>query len=173
MQIKPLLMSVSLSTLLFSGAVFAKEYPVGGPVKKEGMEIASSYLLGIETNPMPVSMDMGQDVIHLETDVHATADNKWGFPADAWIPYLTINYVVQKIGDSNFLEFGQLIPMSAADGAHYAHSVHMAGAGTYKVTFKYTAPDEMGYERHVDTATALPQWFKPFNETFTFKYPQS
>ncbi|SDC15533.1 iron transporter [Acinetobacter boissieri] len=173
MHIKTLLMGVSLSTLLFSGTVFAKEYPVGGPVKKEGMEIASSYLLGIETSPMPVSMDMGEDVIHLETDVHATADNKWGFATDAWIPYLSIDYVVQKVGDSNFLEFGQLIPMSAADGAHYAHSVKMAGPGTYKVTFKYTPPDEMGYERHVDKATALPQWFKPFKETFTFKYPQS
>ncbi|ESK38122.1 iron transporter [Acinetobacter nectaris] len=169
MQVKSLL---AIGALVIAGPTFAKEYPVGGPVHVNGMEIASSYLLDIETDPMPMSMDMGKDVIHLETDVHATADNKWGFPADAWIPYLSVDYVVQKVGDSNFLEFGQMLPMSAADGSHYAHSVKMGGPGTYKVTLKYTAPDEKGYERHVDKATALPQWFKPFTETFTFKYPQ-
>ncbi|EBF1799460.1 sugar ABC transporter substrate-binding protein, partial [Salmonella enterica] len=32
--------------ILFTSMAFAKEYPVGGPVVHEGMEIASSYLLG-------------------------------------------------------------------------------------------------------------------------------
>lgn len=53
-------------------------------MQKNGMEIAVSYLVNIETTPMPSSMVMGKDVIHLETDVHATQDNKWGFPQDAW-----------------------------------------------------------------------------------------
>lgn len=152
--------------------VYAKEYPVGGPVQKNGMEIAVSYLVNIETTPMPSSMVMGKDVIHLETDAHATQDNKWGFPQDAWIPYLSVDYVVQKVGDADFLEFGQMLPMSAADGAHYAHSVKMKGSGTYRVSLKYTPPDEKGYARHTDRETGLPQWFSPFTETFTFTYPQ-
>lgn len=152
--------------------VYAKEYPVGGPVQKNGMEIAVSYLVNIETTPMPSSMVMGKDVIHLETDVHATQDNKWGFPQDAWIPYLSVDYVVQKVGDADFLEFGQMLPMSAADGTHYAHSVKMKGSGTYRVSLKYTPPDEKGYARHTDRETGLPQWFSPFTETFTFTYPQ-
>lgn len=167
-----------MSCLLITGGlsvihcVYAKEYPVGGPVQKNGMEIAVSYLVNIETTPMPSSMVMGKDVIHLETDVHATQDNKWGFPQDAWIPYLSVDYVVQKVGDADFMEFGQMLPMSAADGAHYAHSVKMKGPGAYRVSLKYTPPDEKGYARHTDRETGLPQWFSPFTETFTFTYPQ-
>ena len=172
MKSSKLLMGVALGSVMFSGAVFAKEYPIGGPVEHDGMQIASSYLLNIETSPSPQSMVMGKDVIHLETDGHATKGKQWGFAEGEWIPYLSVDYVVQKQGDSHFLEFGQLLPMSADDGAHYAHSVKMAGAGTYKVTLKYNAPDEAGYARHIDKATGIPQWFAPFTETFTFHYPQ-
>lgn len=171
-------MKVMAGMLIMGGLVatecaYAKEYPVGGPVQKDGMEIAASYLVDIETTPMPSSMVMGKDVIHLETDVHATQDNKWGFPPDAWIPYLSVDYVVQKVGDADFMEFGQMLPMSAADGAHYAHSVKMKGPGTYRVFLKYTPPDEKGYARHTDKETGLPQWFSPFVEKFTFTYPQN
>ncbi len=159
--------------LSIAASASAKEYPVGGPVHKDGMEIESSYLLNIETLPMPTSMVMGKDVIHIETDVHATKDNKWGFPKDAWIPYLTVDYVLQKVGDSNYIEFGEMLPMSANDGSHYAHSVKMDGPGTYKVLIKYTPPDEKGYARHIDKETGLGPWFQPFVETFTFKYPQA
>lgn len=172
MKSSRIVIGCAVCSVLFSAGVLAKEYPVGGPVEHDGMKIASAYLLNIETSPMPQSMVMGKDVIHLETDVHATKDNKWGFSEGEWIPYLSVDYVVQKEGDSKFLEFGQLLPMSAADGAHYAHSVKMAGAGTYKVTLKYNAPDEQGYARHTDSATGIPAWFAPFTETFTFHYPQ-
>lgn len=172
MKSSTLLIGAALTGVLFSSAVMAKEYPIGGPVQHDGMKISSAYLLNIETSPARASMVMGKDVVHLETDVHATKGNRWGFSDGEWIPYLSVDYVVQKQGDSNFLEFGQLLPMSAGDGAHYAHSVKMGGAGTYKVTLKYVAPDEQGYARHVDKATGIPDWFAPFTETFTFKYPQ-
>ena len=55
------------------------------------MEIAVNYLVGIEMAPMTADMAMGADTVHLETDVHATADNVWGFPDGAWIPYLPID----------------------------------------------------------------------------------
>ncbi|EDV0069998.1 sugar ABC transporter substrate-binding protein [Salmonella enterica subsp. enterica] len=158
--------------ILFTSMAFAKEYPVGGPVVHDGMEIASSYLLGIKMSPHITSMIMGDDVIHLETDVHATQDNKWGFSQDEWIPYLSINYVMTKQGDKDFLEFGQLLPMVAKDGAHYAQSVQMQGPGTYTVKLKYSAPDEKGFLHHTDEDTGTPDWFKPFVETFTFTYPQ-
>ncbi|WP_294910490.1 iron transporter [Tatumella sp. UBA2305] len=67
---------------------------------------------------------------------------------------------------------GQLLPVSADDGAHYARSVKMAGAGAYKVTLKDNAPDEAGYAGHIDKATGIPLWFVPFTETFTFHDPQ-
>jgi uncharacterized protein involved in high-affinity Fe2+ transport len=172
--LSPVLISTALiSILLASASVSAREYPVGGPVVAHGMEIASSYLVGIKMSPMIQSMDGGKNVIHLETDVHATQENQWGFPAGAWIPYMSVDYVVTKAGDPLFLAFGQMLPMTAKDGPHYAHSVDMKGPGTYIVHLKYTAPDEKGFIHHIDKATGVPQWFHPFVETFKFKYPQS
>lgn len=169
---KKQVLAVVIPAIMFSAGVMAKEYPVGGPVTKNGMEIASSYLLDITMEPHIVSMAMGPDTIHLETDVHATQDNVWGFPAEAWIPYLSIDYVLTKEGDKDFFKFGHLLAMTAADGPHYAQSVKMKGPGTYTVKFQYSAPDEKGFMHHTDKETGTPGWFKPFVETFTFKYPQ-
>lgn len=166
------ILAVVIPAMMVSAVAMAKEYPVGGPVIKEGMEIASSYLLDISMKPHVVSMEMGADTIHLETDVHATQDNKWGFPAEAWIPYLSIDYVLTKNGDKDFFEFGHLLAMTAADGPHYAQSIKMKGPGTYTVKFKYSAPDETGFMHHTDKETGVPGWFKPFVETFVFTYPQ-
>ena len=55
--------------------VQAREYFVGGPVHQHDMEIVANYLIGVEMAPMSAKMAMGPDVIHLEADVHATADN--------------------------------------------------------------------------------------------------
>ena len=53
MKSSQLIIGVALGSVMFSGAVFAKEYPIGGPVEHEGMQIALSYLLNIETSPPP------------------------------------------------------------------------------------------------------------------------
>jgi uncharacterized protein involved in high-affinity Fe2+ transport len=77
----------------------AKEYFVGGPVHQHDMEIVANYLVGIDMAPMAPNMLMGgPDVIHLEADVHATADNVYGYPDGAWVPYLTIAYTLEKLG---------------------------------------------------------------------------
>jgi len=161
------------SAALMSQYASAREYPVGGPIHKDGMEIASSYLVDIKTDPSPASMIMGKEVVHLESDVHATQDNQWGFPNGAWIPYMSIDYVVTKVGDPSFMEYGQMLPMTAGDGPHYAHSVQLKGKGTYIAHLQYSAPDEKGFLHHVDKATGVPSWFKPFKVDFKFKYPQS
>ena len=67
----------ALGLLTLPAAASAREYPVGGPVQAHDMEIAASYLTGIRMAPMPPGMAMGSDVVHLETDVHATADNQY------------------------------------------------------------------------------------------------
>ena len=136
------------------------------------MEIVAYYLVGIEMAPMPPGMAMmGQEVIHLEADVHATADNIHGFPDGAWVPYLTIAYTVEKQG-SDWRTSGTLRPMTAKDGPHYADNVSMAGPGTYKVVYRFTAPEASGFLRHTDQETGVPSWWTPFSETFTFQYPQ-
>jgi uncharacterized protein involved in high-affinity Fe2+ transport len=149
----------------------AREYFVGGPVHKNDMEIVANYLVGIEMAPMMKDMVHGPDVIHLEADVHATADNVYGYPDGAWIAYLTINYTLSKQG-SDWKSSGVLVPMTAKDGPHYANNVKMNGPGTYTVTYQFTPPEANGFYRHTDQETGVPAWWAPFSETFTFAYPQ-
>jgi uncharacterized protein involved in high-affinity Fe2+ transport len=149
----------------------AREYPIGSPVHAHDMEIASSYLVGVEMAPMPKDMAMGPDAVHLETDVHATADNVWGFPDGAWIPYLSIDYVLTKKG-TNWKATGHMLAMTAKDGPHYANNVNMDGAGQYTVVLTYHSPETNGFLHHVDTETGTPGFWAPFTETFTFAYPQ-
>ena len=72
----------------------AREFYVGGPVVQHDMEIVANYLVGIDMAPMTAGMMMSgeADVVHVEADVHATADSVYGFADGAWIPYLTIGF---------------------------------------------------------------------------------
>jgi hypothetical protein len=148
----------------------AKEYYIGGPDYKDSMEIVTSYLLGIEMDPMPPDMPMGTDAIHLEVDLHATANNQWGYDDQSWIPYVTISYVLTKQG-TDWAAKGKLLPMSADDGPHYADSLAMDGPGKYTVVYTFQPPSVNGYYRHTDKATGIPPWWAPFTETFSFTYP--
>jgi uncharacterized protein involved in high-affinity Fe2+ transport len=156
---------------LTSPAAMAREYFVGGPVHKNDMEIVANYLVGVEMAPMMPNMVHGADVIHIEADVHATADNSWGYPDGAWIGYMTIGYTIAKEG-SDWKTTGALKPMNAKDGPHYADNIKMDGAGKYKVTYTFSSPEVNGYYRHTDKDTGIKEWWKPFSETFEFTYPQ-
>ena len=116
-------------------------------------------------------MAMGADVIHLEADVHATADNVYGYPDGAWVPYLTIEYGLQKVGADWHAE-GKLRPMIAKDGPHYAENIKMDGPGKYKLVYKFTSPEAAGFLRHTDKETGVPGWWAPFSQEFSFSYPQ-
>jgi uncharacterized protein involved in high-affinity Fe2+ transport len=157
--------------LLVAPAADAREYFVGGPVHQHDMEIVANYLVGIEMAPAMAHMPTGADVIHLEADVHATADNVYGYPDGAWVPYLTIDYTVQKVG-TNWKAEGVLHPMEAKDGPHYADNIKMDGPGKYKVTYKFSPPEANGFYRHIDKETGVPAWWAPFSQDFTFTYPQ-
>lgn len=152
-------------------AARAHEYYVGGPVHIHHMEIVGNYLTGIEMAPMPPGMPMGDNVIHLEADVHATPDNPWGYSDGAWIAYLTIEYRIEKLG-TNWQASGKLLPMTADDGPHYASNIAMDGNGQYHVTYRFIAPEANGFLRHTDKEIGVPPWWGPFTEDFTFTYPR-
>ncbi len=156
---------------LLPAAAGAREFFIGGPVHKNDMEIVANYLLGVEMAPMTPDMAHGADVIHLEADVHATADNIYGYPDGAWIAYLTVSYTLEQQGTA-WKTSGTLKPMTAKDGPHYADNVKMNGPGTYKLTYTFTPPEANGFFRHTDPATGVPAWWPPFAETFTFTDPQ-
>src|SRR6516165_7584676 len=161
----------AMAIIVVAPAAFAREFFVGGPVHKNDMEIVANYLVGIEMAPMMHDIPKGPDVIHLEADVHATADNVYGYPDGAWIAYLTINYTLMKNG-SDWKTSGTLKPMTAIDGPHYADNVKMNGSGTYTVTYSFARPETNGFYRHVDKETGVPAWWELFSESFTFTYPQ-
>ena len=161
--------------LLAAAPADAREYFVGGPVKEQDMEIVANYLLGIEMAPMPMTMggmmEHGSDMIHLEADIHATADSPYGYADGAWIPYLTVGYDLKKDG-SAWTANGTLIPMTAKDGPHYANNLNMGGPGLYHLTYRIEPPAPEAFGRHIDKETGVPDWWKPITVHFDFKYPQ-
>ena len=165
------LAATALILLAAMPAAEAHEYFVGGPVHQHDMEIVANYLVGVEMAPMSPNMAMGPDVIHLEADVHATADNVYGYPDGGWVAYLTINYDLQKVG-TDWHAKGVLHPMEANDGPHYADNIKMDGPGSYKVVYTFTSPEAVGFLRHTDKETGVPPWWAPFSQDFTFSYPQ-
>jgi hypothetical protein len=168
---KRLALIPAIALVLPTASLMAREYYVGGPVHKNDMEIVANYLVGVEMAPMSADMPHGADVIHLEADVHATADNVYGYPDGAWVGYLTISYMLEK-QDSDLKSSGTLKPMTAKDGPHYADNVKMSGPGSYKLTYHFVPPVANGFYRHTDKETGVPAWWEPFSETFTFSYPQ-
>jgi periplasmic iron binding protein len=161
----------AVAVLTFTSLAEGREYFIGGPVQKNDMEIVANYLIGIEMAPMAPGMVHGPDIIHLEADVHATADNVYGYPDGAWIAYLTIAYSLEKQG-SDWKASGVLKPMTAKDGPHYADNLKINGPGVYRLIYTFTPPEANGFYRHVDQETGVPLWWEPFSETFTFSYPQ-
>ena len=166
-----LMPAAAIAVLAPAPAADAREYFVGGPVHKNDMEIVANYLIGIEVAPMMPNMVHGADVIHLEADVHATADNIYGYPDGAWIAYLTIAYTIEMQGAS-WKASGTLKPMTAKDGPHYADNIRMDGPGKYKVTYRFTSPESNGFYHHVDKETGVPGWWSPFAVAFNFDYPK-
>jgi|SRR5437764_11002931 len=163
--------AATMAVLTLATVAHAREYFIGGPVHKNDMEIVANYLIGVEMAPMTPAMVHGADVIHLEADVHATADNVYGYPDGAWIAYLTLGYTIEK-QDSAWKVSGILKPMTAKDGPHYADNVKMDGPGVYRLTYTFAPPEANGFYRHTDQETGVPGWWQPFSESFTFSYPK-
>jgi uncharacterized protein involved in high-affinity Fe2+ transport len=160
--------AVALAASVASGR--ATEFYVGEPITKDGLQIVPNYLTGVEMSPMPKGAAMGPDAIHLEVDVHAAKDEAHGFAEDAWIPYLTITYRIEKAGTS-FVKSGELVAMTAADGPHYANNLVLAGPGEYHLAYTLEPPSRAGFIRHTDKATGVPDWWQPFTVEWSFTYP--
>jgi periplasmic iron binding protein len=165
----PVLSSIGGVVMLATFAQ-AAEFYVGEPIEQDDMQIVPNYLVGVKMNRMPPGAEMAADSIHLEADVHATKNEKHGFPEDAWIPYLTIRFTITKDA-SAFKKSGTLAPMTAVDGPHYANNVRMAGPGTYRLTYEIFPPSSNGFIHHVDKASGVPDWWKPITAHWTFTYP--
>lgn len=135
------------------------ERQIGDEVVRNHMTIAAVWLPPVGMAGMPAPSD---DVIHLEADVHATADNPNGFAKDEFVPYMKVRY---ELSDSagKPLQSGDLIPMVAADGLHYGANVARPAPGTYRLVYRLEPP---AIGRHTDPATGVSPWWEPFEASF-------
>lgn len=169
MQIKSLLLVTAIG---LSGVVNAAEYPIGEPVEQNGMEVAAVYLQPVEMEPDGLMLAAKDADVHLEADIVATADNKNGMPEGAWIPYLNIEYKLQKQGSDKEIK-GMFMPMVANDGPHYGDNVKLEGPGKYKLTYIIGSPDTAKnnhFGRHVDKETGVAPWFETFKVSYDFVF---
>jgi periplasmic iron binding protein len=153
-------------------AAAAKEYPVGPPQEKYGMEITAVYLQPIEMEPPDIMLPAAQSDVHLEADIKAAKDNNNGFAQGDWIPYLAVDYKLTKLGADEVRE-GAFMPMVASDGPHYGDNVKMMGPGKYRLVLTISPPSEnkhVHFGRHVDKETGVAPWFKPFTVEYDFVY---
>lgn len=169
-------LALACSVALFATSSWAKEYPVGQPILKHGMEIAGVYL-------QPVTMDHGKNHakhlpaveadIHLEADIHATENNPNGFAEGDWMPYLTVKYQLQKLDGKSPVQEGVFMPMVANDGPHYGENIKMAGPGKYRVTYTILPPsanEQVDFGRHIDKETGVAEWWEPITVSWDFVY---
>jgi uncharacterized protein involved in high-affinity Fe2+ transport len=165
--------SVALAAaLLLAGAsvAAAKEYPIGKPQEREGMEIGAVYLQPIEMEPAGMMTPAAESDVHLESDIKAKKDNKNGFAEGDWIPYLSVTYELSKSGSTD-VKKGDFMPMVANDGPHYGDNVKMMGPGKYTLKLTISPPGmHTHFGRHVDKETGVGPWFKPFTVDYEFTY---
>ncbi|MDK9719815.1 MAG: iron transporter [Rhodospirillales bacterium] len=157
---------------LAATVALAKEYPIGKPVTKNGMEVAAVYLQPIEMEPKGMMRPAAESDIHLEADIKATQGNVNGIAEGEWVPYLSITYELTKAGSSDVIK-GPMMPMVASDGPHYGDNVKLMGPGKYKLKLVVSAPDANPHNhfgRHTDKETGVAPWFKPFEAEYDFTF---
>ncbi len=147
-------------------AVVVGEHPIGDDVVKNHMVIAAVWLPSVGMAGMPAPPD---DVIHIEADIHATADNPNGFAKDEFVPYLKIRYELTDPATGKPLQSGDLMPMVASDGLHYGANIAKPAPGTYKLVYKIEPPSAGGLGRHSDPATGVAPWWEPFDTSFEWE----
>lgn len=131
-------------------------------VQKEFLNLNAVYF-------QPVDMTGGYKATdydcHLELDVSAL-QNDFGYGTGDWVPYLTVEYLVEK--GSQEVAKGTFMPMAASDGPHYGQNIKLAGDGTYSVTFTIKFPDTTSvYLIHTDNTGPDKSTFP---NTITYKY---
>lgn len=162
---KGLLATGLVGALAFGNAV-AGDVEVG-EVSKNGMNIAAVYIQPTKMEPMLPGM--GASDIHLEADISAAANNPHGFAEGSWVPYLGITYQIRKLG-SDWSVLGELMPMVASDGPHYAANIKLNGPGKYALSYHITPPPYQGFYRHTDKETGVAKWWTPFDLEWEFAY---
>lgn len=147
---------------------FAAEQSMGAPVVANGLILHPVYLQPVHMAPMLPGMDEKTDA-HLEIDIKADKNNPQGYEPGSWVPYLTVSYMIQKLG-STWTAFGTLMAMEANDGPHYGANIKFDGPGKYRASFRIEPPPYNAFFHHMDKETGVPEYWAPFQKSWDFTY---
>lgn len=164
----PLAVLLAALPALLSGEAGAAV--LGGPVLQGGVEVIPSVLTGVE-------LDKGStvrtpDSIFLIADVHAGANEAHGFAEHAFIPYLSVSFVLTKEGVPTYRKVGLLFPIATKSGPRYGAMTETAGAGTYHLSYIVSPPSSHGMMRQTGK-DGVAEWWKPISGNWVFTYPMS
>jgi periplasmic iron binding protein len=147
------------------------EYPIGDPVQIEGMNVAAVYFQPSLLKPEEkAGIPVEEADIHIEADISALQDNPYGFGFGQFVPYLTVNYILEN-KDTGKKQEGSFMPMNASDGSHYGANVKMLGGGKYHLTYRILAPRD--FMLHADQATGVMRstfWKEPLSVEWDFNF---
>ncbi len=146
-----------------------EEFPIGDDIELAPLNVAAVYFQPVDMEPAGNSLSKDEADMHIEADISAL-DNDLGYGVGDFVPYLTIKYEIED-SEGN-ISSGNFMPMSASDGPHYGTNVKFGEAGTYKVRFIISSPEEQGYLLHVDKATGVSGrfWTEPLVAEWDFDY---
>ncbi|GAA2181303.1 iron transporter [Brooklawnia cerclae] len=119
------------------------ELPVGdsGPQTNDALTIDVVYFQAIDLEMGSMAMPpASQSDMHFEVDV-ATNEKatEWGYEADQFMPYLTVNAVATNTDTGEEVDLGTMMPMIASDGPHYGNNISL-DPGNYDVVITVASP---------------------------------
>ncbi|MBQ9300114.1 MAG: iron transporter [Clostridia bacterium] len=174
---KKFLAMLLAAMMLFSFAAIASaeeeagfdemELGVEGEQEIGFMTMSMVYFQPVDMAPVENATPAEGSDLHIEVDLTAN-ENPYAFPVDAWVPYLSIDFVI-KDTEGKEVYSGSMMPMAASDGPHYGNNIPLAN-GEYTITLYIKSPAENGYLLHVDAETGVEAdsfWTEPLEATWT------
>lgn len=131
------------------------------------LTLSMVYFQPVDMAPADLAAPREGSDLHIEVDLSAN-ENPYGFPVGAWVPYLSIDFVIKDL-DGNEVYSGSMMPMAASDGPHYGNNIPLKD-GVYTITIYIKSPAENGYLLHVDAETGVEAdsfWDEPLTATWT------
>lgn len=142
--------------------------PIGRPRVQEGLRVTAGYMVGAVPLEPPAPPPEGSLTIHVQVEVDALRDNRYGLDPDDAVPYLKIPFALVHAQTGRRVE-GTLAPMVSRDGFHYGANVALPGPGRYTLTIEVRPPE--GLLRHTGPRRGVRPWWKPFSLSWRFTYP--
>ena len=163
-----MMLSVSAFALAEEAGFDEFELGVEGEQTVDFMTMAMVYFQPVDMAPSDLAASEEDSDLHIEVDLTAN-ENPYSFPVDGWVPYLSIDYVIND-KDGKEIATGSMMPMAASDGPHYGNNIALPEGEGYSITLSIKSPAENGYLLHVDEETGVEAdnfWTEPLTVTWT------